>query len=216
VIFTQDIRISAPWVLLATQPQRSYWSNMGVSARQRGKADKLQETLSDRASEPQEGEGMLNGKPKTNGTVGKVGASIQKKENIFLFIPNIIGQSRGSVLVSSPAHHFCARLLARRPRHRLALLHASPPPNMLPPLLDILPTRCAGRHGRSTLQPIHHLWRSARHGDGSLHHLLPPSLPSLRLAKMEYSLPRTHQLGSSQSLYPHVRHINHGRPRPEP
>lgn len=62
---------------------------MGGNGRQRGKAEKLQETLSDRATELPEV--MVNGKPKMNGTVGTVDHSIEKKENIFLFIPNIIG-----------------------------------------------------------------------------------------------------------------------------
>jgi hypothetical protein len=84
---------------------------------------------------------MINGKPKTNGTVDKVGDSIEKKENIFLFIPNIIGQSRERS-TTRQLTHFRLRLLAHRPRPCLALLHATPPPNMLPPLLDILPTRC--------------------------------------------------------------------------
>lgn len=64
---------------------------MAGSGRQKGKAEQLEDTPSDPASELQKA--MVNGKPKMNGTVGKVDNSIGKKENIFLFIPNVIGRS---------------------------------------------------------------------------------------------------------------------------
>lgn len=62
---------------------------MAGNGRQRGKAKQLQETLSEQGSELQEA--VVNGKPKMNGSTGIFEQSVEAKENIFLFIPNIIG-----------------------------------------------------------------------------------------------------------------------------
>lgn len=63
---------------------------MGGTGRQRGKGNKqAQAHLSNQATELEEV--MANGKPKMNGTVGKTNDRIEIKENIFLFIPNVIG-----------------------------------------------------------------------------------------------------------------------------
>ena len=113
---------------------------MGATGRQKGKVNKqAQETLSDPAAELEEV--MANGKPKMNGTVGKMDERIEKEENIFLFVPNVIGRSKPRAPYFTKADHTSSRLLPNHPGHRLPLLHAPPPPNMLPPLLDLLPPR---------------------------------------------------------------------------
>lgn len=38
------------------------------------------------------GHALANGRAKLNGTVNKVDKAIYKQENIFVFIPNIIGE----------------------------------------------------------------------------------------------------------------------------
>jgi hypothetical protein len=62
---------------------------MGGTGRQKGKAQQLQETPPEQGSEAQKG--LMNGKPKMNGSATKIDHSIEKEENIFLFIPNVIG-----------------------------------------------------------------------------------------------------------------------------
>ena len=37
---------------------------------------------------------MANGQPKMNGALDEVGNETEKEENIFLFVPNLIGLSR--------------------------------------------------------------------------------------------------------------------------
>jgi hypothetical protein len=65
---------------------------MGGTARQRGKGHQLQATLGEQASELKE-ELLVNGSAKMNGTVDKIDRIFEKQENIFLFIPNVIGRS---------------------------------------------------------------------------------------------------------------------------
>ena len=55
----------------------------------------------------------------------------EEKENIFMFYPNLIGMFR---LWTAVPHLTGPRLLPRRPRHSLPLLHAPPPAHMLAPL----------------------------------------------------------------------------------
>ena len=38
------------------------------------------------------GDNLSNGHAKPNGTIAKVGKTIYKQENIFVFIPNLIGR----------------------------------------------------------------------------------------------------------------------------
>ena len=85
------------------------------------------------------GNALANGQAKMNGTVEKVHKQVYKQENIFLFIPNIIGrgdpgvQDMNSLLTSN------RRLLSCLPRHSLTLLHASTSPNMFRSLQHLLP-----------------------------------------------------------------------------
>ena len=53
--------------------------------------EQAQEILSEPTSKFQEA--VVNGHAKINGAVGKIHHDIEKQENIFLFIPNVIGTS---------------------------------------------------------------------------------------------------------------------------
>lgn len=65
---------------------------MGATGRRGGKANKqAQETLPDQVAGLEEV--LANGRPQMNGTVGKIDERIEREENIFLFIPNVIGWS---------------------------------------------------------------------------------------------------------------------------
>jgi hypothetical protein len=88
---------------------------------------------------PELQEALLNGKANMNGTVGKIENRVEKEENIFLFIPNVIGRSRAIVLLTHPAH-IRSRVFSDHSCHCLAILHAAPSANLLTPLLNILPS----------------------------------------------------------------------------
>jgi hypothetical protein len=62
---------------------------MGATGRQRRKVEQIQEILTEPVPGTQEV--LANGKAKMNGTVDKIDKSVEKEENIFLFIPNVIG-----------------------------------------------------------------------------------------------------------------------------
>jgi hypothetical protein len=63
---------------------------MGATGRQRGKVEQIQEILTEPVPGTQEV--LANGKAKMNGMgVDKIDKSMEKDENIFLFIPNVIG-----------------------------------------------------------------------------------------------------------------------------
>jgi hypothetical protein len=68
---------------------------MGGTGRRKGKTEQLQGALSESASELQEA--MVNGDEKLNGKLEKIHTGIEKQENIFLFIPNLIGKSSSSL-----------------------------------------------------------------------------------------------------------------------
>ena len=54
-----------------------------------------------------EGNGHLtaSGRPKMNGALEKMESEIQKEENIFLFVPNLIGTFLACVIGSSALSH---------------------------------------------------------------------------------------------------------------
>jgi hypothetical protein len=56
--------------------------------------------------------------------------SDQTDENIFLFVPNLIGMRRLRSEAVSRADKLWNRLLASRPRSGIPLLHATPPTPM--------------------------------------------------------------------------------------
>lgn len=62
---------------------------MVETGQKRRKGGQIQETLSDKAAELRDG--LINSKAKVNGTIRDVNHKLEKEENIFLFIPNIIG-----------------------------------------------------------------------------------------------------------------------------
>ena len=98
-----------------------------------------------------------HGVAKENGNDHKAKDS-SPKENIFLFWPNVIGmvlsQPISAYLYSSLFELITIshrRLLSHSPSHRLSLLHAASPPNLLRPLQHFLSTRCPRRICCATL-----------------------------------------------------------------
>lgn len=90
------------------------------------------------------GDILPNGHAKGNGTIGGARKSLYKQENIFVFIPNLIGglyAFASSVLESSLTLNL--RLFARHTRHRLSLLYAPSSTNLFPTLQHIMSARCA-------------------------------------------------------------------------
>ena len=79
-----------------------YWQNMGVTGRRKGKAEEPQEVVSEPESNLQQV--VVNGEAKVNGMVGKLHQSIEK-ENIFLFIPNVIGMLSLCLYALPLTHH---------------------------------------------------------------------------------------------------------------
>lgn len=78
---------------------------------------------------------LANGHAKMNGAMEKMEAEVHQQENIFLFIPNIIGMLLDT---GSFSQADLRRLLPYCPGNRLALLHATSSKNMLFPLLCLL------------------------------------------------------------------------------
>lgn len=108
------------------------------------------------------------------------------------------------------------RLFPNRPRHRVALLHAPPPSDLLHSLQCLVFVGCVGRICRSVLQTIHHVWCCLGHGDGSLHDRVPPGFPEFRLAALGDRLPGSDLFGHGEPLHAHVCHPQHGGIQPEP
>ena len=110
---------------------------------------------------------VANGKALANGhaimgeTLQKIESNIQNQENIFLFIPNLIGKQciATTVLPSDPY-----RLRSDCPCHLLPLLHATSSANVFLSIQSIMYSRCPGWTSRAALQPVHDLRRGSRHG----------------------------------------------------
>jgi hypothetical protein len=134
-----------------------------------------------------------------------------EEENIFIFIPNIIGA------LHPPLHHpipiliVVYRLRPHHPRPSIPLLHVPPPANLLPTVFDFLHPRRRRRPRSPTLQPIHDLWRRTRHGHRPLHHFLSACVPRLSIPPMVDSIPGADQLGSRESLCAYVCESDCGR-----
>jgi hypothetical protein len=103
------------------------------------------------------GDILANGHAKLNGTITRAEKTTYKQENIFVFIPNLIGRLLYLCLRSLRSLTWDLRLLTHLSRHSIPLLHAPPSANLLRPVQHILPAGCARRICRTTLQPIHYL-----------------------------------------------------------
>jgi hypothetical protein len=103
------------------------------------------------------GEALANGHAIIGETLQKMDSNIQKQENIFLFIPNLIGKPSPAVEVhqSDPF-----RLRSHFPRHILPLLHATAPAHVLLLVQSIMHSRCSGWIRRTILQPVNDVRRS--------------------------------------------------------
>jgi hypothetical protein len=86
-----------------------------------------------------------------------------KKENIFLFIPNLIGTS-GTPLHARSILTSDLRLHPDHPCHNIPLLHASPPPPLQLHLRNILPPRRPRRLLCSNLKPRNQIRCRTRYG----------------------------------------------------
>jgi hypothetical protein len=139
----------------------------------------------------------------------------EEDENIFLFYPNLIGMHSIQLPNISQLIKPTNRLLPRRPRRSLALLHAPPPTHMLAPILDILPARRARRARRPPLPAIDKVRRCPGHGDGPLHDGVPARVPGVSIPPVEHRVPGADQLGPGEPLHAHVRDAEHGRRRAE-
>lgn len=148
---------------------------------------------------------------KANGYVNnKTPKRADSSENIFLFYPNIIGVFQVLLfLLDVVSDH--TRVLTHHPCHCIAVLHAPPPKNMLPPVQRLMPAGCPRRRGCSVLSTVHSLRCRARHGYGSLHNRLLVSISELRLASMGTFVSRTDQFGLGEPLHAHVCNTDHGR-----
>ena len=136
-----------------------------------------------------------------------------EEENIFLFIPNLIGMVP-RFIAFSPADHF-HRLRSCCPRRHISLLHAASPPHMHSRIQHILPARRPRRHGSAQIRAVHKVRRRARHGDGPLHNRVFARLLGKRLPKVEHSLPGFDLVGSGEPLHAYVCYFEHGREQPE-
>lgn len=76
---------------------------------------------------------LVNGHAKMNGVIDKLDMELQRQENIFLFVPNIIGKfipSKFKVVRRADAR----RLLPNYPCYCFTLLYAPPSSNLFPTL----------------------------------------------------------------------------------
>ena len=73
----------------------------------------------------------------TNGRAVRSSSTEEDEENIFTFIPNLIGTNSPTRLCKTPLTRN-SRLLSHRPRYRIPLLHAPAPAHLLAPLQRIL------------------------------------------------------------------------------
>jgi hypothetical protein len=95
----------------------------------------------------------------------KLNEILEETENIFLFIPNLIGQEKSPQCPSGVKQLTLRnRILSNRPRPRIPLLHAPPPSNLLRPILHIMSPGRSRRLRSSQIQPIHKVWCSTRYG----------------------------------------------------
>jgi hypothetical protein len=83
------------------------------------------------------GEVLANGHAMVGEALQKIDSHIQEQENIFLFIPNIIGKHFSAVGAEQTVSD-SIRLHPHCPRHLIPLLHASTPANMLSSLQPFL------------------------------------------------------------------------------
>ena len=142
----------------------------------------------------------------------------QKKENIFLFYPNIIGMSGpiSTKLRYIVANRMISRILTDSPRPSISLLHASAPSHLLFTLQHILPPRRTRRGSGALLPAINPVRCRTRYDHRPVHYFLPARLPRISLATLGIAFSRLDQLGSSEPLHPHVCNLDDGWIGPEP
>lgn len=129
----------------------------------------------------------LNGTIRPSRSEGQVS---EKKENIFLFVPNLIGTVESHLrFLGYLADRATHRLLTYYPRNLFPLLHASPPAYLLPPLLHLLYTRCLRRLYRTSPGTIHTLWCGIGYDNGPMYHCESSCISSVRISALLDHLP---------------------------
>lgn len=134
----------------------------------------------------------------------------RSNENIFLFVPNLIGRT-----VLPQGKHDESLTMIRIPEScssdRLALFHALTPATMFIPLQRIMSPGCPGRLCGAQVAAIYKVWSSPGHGDRSMHNDMSARLLGNSETTMEHGVSAVDQLGFHQPLHAHVCDFGHGR-----
>lgn len=150
----------------------------------------------------------MNGNGSAHGHVTDVEA--YPKENIFIFIPNLIGKLQPNSS-KSPTTKPHVRIFTDRTSHSIPILHAPSSTNLFPPLQHILSPRRTRRLRSTSFRAINSIRCRPRHGNRPLHNSLPSRLFSIRLPKMVSCFPRPDLARPGKPLYAYVCHTRHGR-----
>jgi len=157
------------------------------------------------------------GKPTMNGHANgsihsrRPDSETEPTENIFLFYPNIIGQTRALPMQSPrPTDARMARLFSHHSCNRIPLLHAPPPSNLLSPLQHLLPPGRPRRRSSAAFPAIDAIRRRARYGDGSMHNRLLARLPGLGMATLGAAVSGPDKLRPGEPLHTHVCNADDG------
>lgn len=109
------------------------------------------------------------------------------RENIFLFVPNLIGLCylrRNHDKSDHTNTHL--RIRSDHPHSRLALLHACSPPTLQRYLYSLMSPWCTWRLGSSEVQPRYQVRRCTGYGDRSLYDYMFTCLSGYSHAEMGY------------------------------
>lgn len=142
------------------------------------------------------------------------------KENIFLFVPNLIGRlKRLAILVATLVAILVSwklireapyRLRACLSRNHLSLLHAPAPTPVFLSVQHLLPPGRSRWCSSAQIQSIYKVRSRVGHGDGQVHYHVPAGLLVDSEAQVEHAIPAAHQSGLYQPLHAHVCHACHG------
>lgn len=127
-----------------------------------------------------------------------------KVENIFLFIPNLIGQSTRLLHVLPHQLIPPRRLLPCGPRWRFPLLHVLSSALLHSPLRNILSPRRPRWVRCAAFQPSDQVRGSAGHGDGPLYNGMFTVFFEQCVYEVGDSVPGVDFTGPGESLYAHV------------
>jgi len=132
------------------------------------------------------------------------------RENIFLFVPNLIGRTAISHDKQDEFLTMC-RIFESCSSDRFTLFYAIAPATMFVPVQRVMSSGCSGRLCGTQVAAIYEIWSSTGYGDRSLHDDMSARLFGNSETSVEHSFPAADQLGLHQSLYAHVCDSGHGR-----